>query len=93
MPRMTKAAIGRLLADFDAANRDKLKAETRVKELKAAIRDLSLKEGAYGEMTLAYSAGREILDQQKARELLTAKGVKVPTVMTSASLVVKPVVK
>jgi hypothetical protein len=93
MPRMTKAAVGRLLADFDAANRDKLKAETRVKELKAEIRNLNLKEGAYGEMTLAYSAGREILDQQKARELLKSNGVPVPTVMTTASIVVKPVVK
>jgi hypothetical protein len=93
MPRKTKIQIGLILADYDAAIRDQRKAEKRAAELKAEIRELDLKEGAYGPMTFAYGTPREILDQPKARELLKAHDIEVPTTMTSAPLVVKPVVK
>lgn len=93
MPRMTKVQIGMILADYDAAIRDQRKAEKRAAELKAEIRKLNLKDGAYGAMTFAYGTPREILDQPKAREVLKAAGLTVPTQMTSAPLVVKPIVK
>jgi hypothetical protein len=93
MPRITKAQIGRLLADYDAANNDRLKAEKRADELKAQIRDLDPKEGAYGDMTFSWGKPREILDQPKAREIIKAAGLKVPVTMTTAPIVVKPVVK
>jgi hypothetical protein len=93
MPRKTKAQIGLMLADYDAAIRDQRKAEKRAAELKAEIRALNLKEGAYGPMTFSWGTPREILDQPKAREALKAAGVEVPTAMTSAPIVVKPVVK
>jgi hypothetical protein len=91
MPRRTKAQIGLILADYDAAIRDQRKAEKRAAELKAEIRDMSLKDGTYGTMTYALGTPREILDQPKARELLKAAGVPVPTTMTTAPLVIKPV--
>ena len=93
MPRMTKAQIGMILADYDAAIRDQRKAEKRAAELKAEIRTLALKDGAYGSMTFALGTPREILDQPKARETLKAAGLDVPTTMTTAPIVVKPVVK
>lgn len=93
MPRKTKAQIGMILADYDAAIRDQRKAEKRAAELKAEIRELSLKDGAYGAMTYALGTPREILDQPKAREVLKAAGIPVPTTMTAAPIVVKPIVK
>jgi hypothetical protein len=109
MPRMTKAAIGRLLADYDAAVRDQRKAEKRASDLKAEIRGLDLKVGTYGEMTLAYGTQGERLDQLKIKEIVTALGASaevvaltkklklpapvVPTFLAAAPLVVKPVVK
>lgn len=93
MPRKTKAQIGMMLADYDAAIRDQRKAEARAKELKAEIRDLNLKDGAYGAMTFALGTPREILDQPKAREILKAAGLAVPLTMTTAPIVVKPIVK
>jgi hypothetical protein len=93
MPRKTKAQIGLILADYDAAIRDQRKAEKRAAELKAEIRELNLKDGPYGTMTFAYGTPREILDQPKARELLKAADIPVPTQLTSAPLVVKPIVK
>lgn len=93
MPRKTKAQIGMILADYDAAIRDQRKAEKRAAELKAEIRDLDLKEGTYGAMTFGYGTPREILDQPRAKEALKAAGLEVPTTMTTAPLVVKPVVK
>lgn len=92
MPRKTKAQIGMILADYDAAIRDQRKAEKRANELKAEIRDLKLKDGTYGTMTFALGTGREILDQQKAKELLKLHDIEVPTSMTMAPIVVKPIV-
>lgn len=94
MPRKTKAQIALLLGDLYAAKSDKRKIETRVKDLEAELAAIpALKEGAYGEWTYTLGTPREILDQPKAKELLTEKGLKVPTVMTKAPIVVKPVVK
>lgn len=93
MPRKTKAQIGMILAEYDAAVRDERKAGKRAAELKAEIRELNLKEGAYGEMTFAYGTPREILDQPKAKEMIKAAGLDVPTTMTTAPLVVKPLIK
>jgi hypothetical protein len=93
MPRKTKTQIGMMLADYDAAIRDQRKAEKRAAELKAEIRELNLKDGTYGAMTFALGTPREILDQPKAREVLKAAGIPIPTAMTTAPIVVKPVVK
>jgi hypothetical protein len=93
MPRKTKTQIGMMLADYDAAIRDQRKAEKRAAELKAEIRELNLKDGTYGTMTFALGTPREILDQPKAREVLKAAGIPIPTAMTTAPIVVKPVVK
>jgi hypothetical protein len=93
MPRKTKTQIGLILADYDAAIRDQRKAEKRAAELKAEIRELNLKNGTYGAMTFALGTPREILDQPKAREVLKAAGIPIPTAMTAAPIVVKPVVK
>lgn len=93
MPRRTKTQIGMILADYDAAIRDQRKAEKRAAELKAEIRDLNLKDGPYGTMTFALGTPREILDQPKTREVLKAHGIPVPTQMTTAPIVVKPIVK
>lgn len=90
MPRMTKAQIGMLLADYDARSRELRKLDKAVSELKEQIRGLDLKEGAYGDFTYAAGTPREILDQPAARKLITDHGLKVPTVMTSAPIVVKP---
>lgn len=93
MPRKTKAQIGMILAAYDAAIRDQRKAEKQAAELKAEIRQLNLKDGTYGTMTYALGTPREILDQPAAREALKAAGLTVPTTMTAAPLVVKPVVR
>jgi hypothetical protein len=93
MPRKTKTQIGMMLADYDAAIRDQRKAEKRAAELKAEIRELNLKDGTYGTMTFALGTPREILDQPKAREVLKAAGIPIPTAMTTAPIVVKPIVK
>jgi hypothetical protein len=93
MPRKTKTQIGMILADYDAAIRDQRKAEKRAAELKAEIRALELKDGTYGAMTYALGTPREILDQTRAKELLKEHGITVPTSMTTAPIVVKPVVK
>lgn len=93
MPRRTKAQIGLLLADYDAAIRDQRKAEKRANELKAEIRDLALKDGTYGTMTYALGTPREILDQQAAKEKLKAAGIDIPMAMTTAPIIVKPLVR
>lgn len=93
MPRMTKVQIALLLADYNAAQHDKRKADTRVDELKEQIEALNLKEGPYGEWTYTLGTPREILDQKGAKKMLTDAGLKVPTVLTKAPIVVKPVVK
>jgi hypothetical protein len=93
MPRKTKTQIGMMLADYDAAIRDQRKAEKRAAELKAEIRELNLKDGTYGTMTFALGTPREILDQPKAREVLKAAGIPIPTAFTTAPIVVKPIVK
>lgn len=90
MPKPTIAQIALLLADYDAAQRDKRKAEKREAELKQQIIDLKLAEKAYGEWTYALGTPREILDQPAARKMITDAGGKVPTVMTKAPIVVKP---
>lgn len=93
MPRKTHAQIAILLADYDAAQRDKRKAETREKELKAEIEALNLDERVYGDWSFAHGTPRNILDQPEAKRLLTEKGVKVPMVQTKAPIVVKLVEK
>lgn len=92
MPRMTRAKISELLADYDAAIRDMRKIVKRADELKGQIRDLGLKDGTYGEMTYATGTPREIFDQARAKELLKANKLEVPTTLTVAPIVVKPVV-
>lgn len=93
MPRKTKAQIGMLLADLEAAQVDKRKAEKREKDLKEEIGELSLKEGVYGDMSYALGTPREIMDQPAVRELVKANGLKVPTKFTEAPMVVKRVIK
>lgn len=97
MARETKAQkaarISRLLALFDAKNREANKLAADVKQLKQEIRDEALDEGKYGEYTLAYGTARSQLDQKEARRLLTERGVEIPMSISEAPLVVNPVVK
>jgi len=94
MPRKTKAQIALLLADLYAAKSDKRKADRRVDELEAEIKAIpGLKEGAYGEWTYVLGTPRNNLDQQRAKELLTEKGIEIPRKLSEAPIVVKPVVK
>lgn len=93
MARKTHAQIALLLAQYDAAQRDKRKAEKAEKELKEQIEALNLVERTYGDWSYALGTPREILDQREARKALTDRGIKVPTVFTKAPIVVKPVVK
>lgn len=109
MPRKTHAQISLLLADLYAAKQDKRKADKRVDELEAEIADLNLDERSYGEWSYSLGTSREILNQKAIKELVAAYGksewvlaaVKaeklpapvVPTVMTKAPIVVKPVSK
>lgn len=81
-----KSRISALLADYDARNRELAKLQTIVKGLKEQVRELSA--GEYGEWRLAYNTPRQILDQAKARALLTGAGIEVPMVETQASVVV-----
>jgi hypothetical protein len=90
---MTKAQIGMILADYDAASRDFRKAAKRVDELKAQIRLMTLKQGIYGEMTYAEGTPREILDQAAAKTALITAGLPVPMIMTQAPIIAKPTVK
>jgi hypothetical protein len=106
---MTKVAIGRLLADYDAAVHDQRKAENRASDLKAEIRALNLAVGTYGEMSFSYGTQSERLDQQKIKDIVTALGSStevvalakklklpapvIPTFLAAAPLVVKPIVK
>jgi hypothetical protein len=106
---MTKAAIGRLLADYDAAIHDQRKAEKRADLLKKEIRALNLTPGTYGDMSFSYGTSSERLEQQKIKEIVTALGSSVevvalakklklpapvvPTYFAAAPLVVNPVTK
>jgi hypothetical protein len=109
MPRKTHAQIAILLADYDAAQRDKRKAEAREKELKAEIEALDLAERTYGDWSYTLGTARTILDQPAVRELIKAYGQSepvikairaaklpapvVPTAQTKAPIVVKLVSK
>lgn len=93
MPRMTKAQIGYLLAEYDATARAFRKLAKQMDEQKAAIKALDLSNGRYGDVEYSTGTPREILDQQAAKDALTRAGLPIPTVMTNPSIVVKPVVK
>lgn len=83
-----KSRVSALLADYDARTRELNKLTTIVKGLKEQVRELSA--GEYGDWRLAYSSPRQILDQAKARVLLTGAGIEVPMVETAAPVVVSP---
>lgn len=91
MPRMTKAQIGMLLAEYDATARDFRKTAKRLDELKVKVKALDLADGRYGDVTYSTGTPREILDQQAAKDALTKAGLPIPTVMTNPAIVVKPV--
>lgn len=93
MPRMTKAQIGLLLAEYDAAARDFRKGAKRLDELKAKVKALDLAHGTYGDVIYSTGTPREILDQQGAKDALTRAGLPIPTLMTNPSIVVKPVAR
>lgn len=92
MARETKAQmnsrISALLADYDARTRELNKLTTIVKGLKEQVRELSA--GDYGDWRLTYSSPRQILDQSKAKALLTGAGIEVPMVETAPPVVVAP---
>ena len=90
---MTHAQIALLLADYDAAQRDKRKAENREKELKEQIEALGLAERTYGDWSFAHGTPSNRLDQTEARRLLNEHGIKIPMKLAKAPIVVKLVEK
>lgn len=95
MPRETAAQkrtrISLLLADFDARQRELRKLEKIVDGLKEQVREIA--PGTYNDWSVAEGTPRELLNQSEAKRLLTAAGIDVPTVMSKAPMVVKPVIK
>lgn len=84
-----KTRIGMLLADYDDKIRQQRKLAADIKALKAEIEKVP--NGTYGDFIRSEGTPREILDQPKARDLLKLYGIDIPTVMTSAPIVVTPV--
>lgn len=82
-----KARFARLLADYDARSRELRKAAKDVDDLKQQIRT-EVPPGTYGEWTRGEGTPREILDQAEAKNLLTARGIPIPTKMTDAPVTV-----
>jgi hydrogenase maturation factor len=91
MPRETKAAkaarVADLLAAYDERNRQLRKLSKDVADLKAEIS--AIEPGTYGDWVLATGTAREIMDQQEAKALLTARGIPVPTKMTDPPVIVR----
>lgn len=89
--RETKAQktsrIAMLLAEYDETSRALRKLTKQADELKTEIRE-NVDPGTYGEWIVSTGTPREILDQPKARELLKASGIDVPTKMTDAPVIV-----
>ena len=83
-----KSRISALLADYDARNRELNKLTTIVKGLRAQVSEID--SGTYGEWALTRGAGREMLDQQAAKNKLTELGVEIPTFTTKGNLIVTP---
>jgi len=84
--KQRKDRIGLLLADYDVRNRELAKLNAIVKGLKEQIREIDA--GDYTGASLTYKDGREMLDQQEARRLLTEAGIEIPMVTTQPSIVV-----
>lgn len=109
MPRKTHAQIALLLADYNAAQTDKRKAEKREKELREEIESLNLDERTYGEWSYSRGTQSERLDQKAIRHLVETYGKSepvvaaikaaklpapvIPTFYAAAPLIVKPVAK
>jgi hypothetical protein len=93
MARETKAQrnlrVSTLAAAYDAASRELRKLTKDVDAMKEELRQVD--PGAYGEWSVTEGTPREILDQPAARRMLAENGLKVPTVMTTAPVIVRPV--
>jgi hypothetical protein len=83
-----KSRLSALLAEYDARNRELSKLTTIVRGLKEQLREIQ--PGTYGDWNLSFSTPRQILDQPKARALLTAAGVEVPMIETQPIIAVTP---
>lgn len=91
MPRETatqkRSRITMLLAQYDAARRDHLKAKKEVEALQQQIAD-TVPVGTYGDWQRGEGAPREILDQGAAKKALTDAGIPVPVKLTAPSVTV-----
>lgn len=89
--RETKAQkvsrVSLLLADYDEQSKALRKLSKRVDEMKAEIRK-EIEPGTYGEWIVSTGTPREILDQLEAKNLLTGRGIPIPTKMTDAPVIV-----
>ena len=83
-----KTRISLLLADYDSRSRELNKLTAIVKGLREQVRELEA--GAFGDWRLSYGAPRQILNQAKAKQMLTDAGLEVPMVETAPSIVVSP---
>lgn len=84
-----------LLGDYDARSKELRKLTSIVDGLKEQVREVHAKEGdgKFGDWTLAGGTPREILDQAEAKKRLVDRGIPVPVRLTTAPVIVKPVVK
>lgn len=85
-----RTRISLLLADYDNRSKELRKLAKIVDGLKEQVKELD--PGTYGDWSLATGTPREILDQAGAKRALTEAGLPIPTLMTSAPVVVAPVV-
>lgn len=92
MARETKAArnarIGDMLAEYNRMSTEIRKLEKDLKTLKPQIRELAA--DTYGDWVLSYGTPRTIMDQPRARELLTSQGIDVPETITEPPIQVNP---
>lgn len=90
MARETKAQkttrVALLVAEYDARSRELRKLVKDVESLKAQVKEVE--PGTYGEWIVSTGTPRENLDQAQAKIMLTEAGLKIPTKMSEAPVVV-----
>ncbi len=89
--RETKAQkttrVSMLAADYDDKSRQLRKLIKEVDSLKKEIRE-TVDPGAYGEWIIGTGTPREMLDQEAAKNALTAAGIGIPTKMSAAPITI-----
>lgn len=86
-----RTRVSLLLADYSNRSQELRKLSRIVDGLKEQVRELE--PARYGDWELSEGTPREILDQAAVRRTYAERGDTLPMVMTSAPIVVKPVIK